>query len=163
MTAHPGAVLACHDAKMEAHVVLDRVRQHSKAHGSALLRETLVREYYVHERARLAVASTKRWLSNELSFVEVSAPSGQYDSLLFEDVSKSDSTPSWRATVDEAPSSADLELAVPKLIASELESLPLAVVDDPSGRKSLVALRALKEGDIIFPGRCSVPGTWPNL
>ena len=102
VTAHPGAVLACHDAKMEAHVVLDRVRQHSKAHGSALLRETLVREYYVHERARLAVASTKRWLSNELSFVEVSAPSGQYGSLLFEDVSKSDSTPSWRATVDEA-------------------------------------------------------------
>ena len=153
VTAHPSAVLACHDVKAEVHCVLDRVKEHSKAHGQDLLRECLQKAFYAEEKARESSGtSTKRWLSKELPFVTVQADSLQ--TVLFADVAHDGSTPLWRANLDQAPTPTDLEDAVTKLMAHEVEADSLVVVDDANGGRSLITTKAIKEGDMVVLARC---------
>jgi len=150
-TAHPGAVLAAHDGKMHAHVILDRVREHSRAHGKELLRQTLEKEYYKAEKAK-AMPKGKRWLSTELSFVRAVAPA--HHGVVFSEVPQRADTPTWRAGLDQAPASHDLESAVPQIMTAELESLPLHLKDGDQGNKCLYASQGFREGDKVAACKC---------
>jgi hypothetical protein len=149
-SAHPAPMLAAHDAKITAHLVLDRVREHSASHGEDVLRSTLFSEYYAAEKAKQS-SGTKRLLSSELTFVEVRAPHDQ--PVLFGDVASDTAVSAWRAGSDLAPASEDLERMVPALVASELDQHPVYVRGDDADTRCLVASRALKDGDVIMPAR----------
>jgi hypothetical protein len=149
-SAHPAPMLAAHDAKINAHLILDRVRDHSAAHGEDILRSTLFAEFYIAEKAKQSSGS-KRLLSTELNFVEVRAPDDQ--PVCFGDVVSDVGSSAWRAGIDLAPASDDLERVVPALVAFELDHHPVYVRGDDAESRCLVASRALKDGDVIIPAR----------
>ena len=148
-SAHPGAAMAAHDGKMQAHMVLDRVREHSKAHGLQVLKASLTREFYREEKKKKGPVA-KRWLSNELCFAAVSISEDQV--VCFDEVPADKGTPSWRAALDQAPSPSDLGLAVPSTVAKDIEDFPL-FVSDVAGVKCLHTSVSLKEGECIVPIR----------
>lgn len=136
---------------MQAHIVLDRIREHSRAHGAEILRKSLESEFYKAEKAK-AAPKGKRWLSTELTFARALAPA--HHGVVFSDVPKKEETPAWRAGIDQAPAAHDLESAVPQLMAAELDSLPLHVKDDGAGNKALCASQGFREGDTVVACRC---------
>ena len=70
---------------MQAHIVLGRVREHSRAHGAEILRKSLESEFYKAEKAK-AAPNGKRWLSTELTFARAVAPA--HHGVVFSDVPK---------------------------------------------------------------------------
>ena len=162
VTAHPAALLAARDANAEVHCVLDRVKVHSKAHGQDLLRESIHDAFYVEEKSRHQPASsTRRLLSKELFFMTVEADSLQ--TVMFADVVHDGSTPSWRANLDQAPSSPDLEEAVATLMAKEVEPGAILVKEDGAGGRAAHAGKAFKEGDEIVAARCLLFSSAQNV
>ena len=146
------------------HCVLDRVRVHSKAHGLDLLRSTLHKSFYADEQARRQSGPTgKRLLSKELTFVRVEAGCDPDQTGLFGDAAQDGKTPSWRSNIDLAPAAADLEDAVSKLVAKELEGGDFFVKDDGAGGRVLVTNNSIKEGDEIVQAKCLLFSNARNL
>ena len=58
-SAHPAIALAAHDLLLPAHVHLDRVSEHSRAHGQMVLRNFLRQEFQGAALARAGVGATR--------------------------------------------------------------------------------------------------------
>jgi hypothetical protein len=147
-TAHPSAILAAHDMKIATHVLLDRVKVHSTQHGQLILKSALQDGFYKIEKDKENL-SEKRFLSTELSFVRVASPAEQ--PIMFDDVAVQKET--WRSKVDVAPAGKDLEIAVPHLVVSKLDNMPVTIKEE-GGVKALYTTRAMKEGDLAIEAKC---------
>ena len=145
-SAHPSLPLAGHDRHMNVHVLLDRVKEHSKRHGEAVLKGWLTQSYDAVERKKVDPAQ-KRLRNEDLYFVTIPAPETQ--PVHFVDV-PTDSA-SWRAGINCIPDSDVLEKGILDLVAKELTDHHLSV-GLRKGRHVLVTNRALKEGAVICPG-----------
>ena len=152
-SAHPGPQLAAHALKINVHIVVDRVRQHSAAHGQTLLRDVLYSQAYSQEKAKV-LPSEKRLLSGDLSFVLVRAPDDQ--TTLLTDMPSDRALSAWRAGADVSPASKDLEAAVPALVAAELETTDGVTLSKIDNELCLTATKSLKEGDEAFTVKCLV-------
>ena len=152
-SAHPGPQLAAHALKINVHIVVDRVRQHSAAHGQTLLRDVLYLQAYSQEKAKV-LPSEKRLLSGDLSFVLVRAPDDQ--TTLLTDMPSDRALSAWRAGADVSPASKDLEAAVPALVAAELETTDGVTLSKIDNELCLTATKSLKEGDEAFTVKCLV-------
>lgn len=148
-SGHPAPQMAAADLRVQCATVYDRVRPHGLAHGQAILRDRILREYVREGKAKVA-PEAKRIVAEDLSFVSLSAPPDQTS--LFDDV-PANSGSAWRAGLDQAPPSADMERVVPELVAAELEAGAVAVVRE-GNELTLVAARALKDGEVVLPLRC---------
>ena len=147
-SAHPSVLLAGHDRRMNVHVLLDRVKQHSIRHGEKILRNWLTRFHDEVERKKVDPAS-KRLRSEDLFFVKVKAPAVQ--PVHFIDVPSDEQKSAWRAGMDSIPDPQVLEKGILDLVAKELTDNHLTVTMR-KGQHVLVTTRALKEGATI----CSV-------
>lgn len=141
-TAHPSALLAAHDRKVQCSTVLDRVKVHSVRHGQHLLKSSLITNHYALEAAK--TPGTKRLLAKDVSLVHVTAPDEQ--TTVWSKVPVPDT---WRSKLDQTPTPEDLEKVVPKLVASELENGQVITMED--GRDTcLAAGQAMKDGDVAI-------------
>jgi len=105
-SAHPAPWLAAFDAGMNVHVVLDRVKAHSKNHGMQIFKKCLSDVFTLTERAKVD-ASAKRLRSQDLHFVVVAAPEEQ--PLKFSEVAPDAQLSGWRAGFNSWPESDVLE------------------------------------------------------
>jgi len=155
-SAHPAYALAAHDLGLTAHVHLDRVSGHSRAHGRQILRNFIHQEFLSAERALHAGGpGAKRIRAEALTFVRVSAPPVQEQTLCFTEVPGIPGTSAWRACIDKFPASDALEKGVLELVKRELETFGLAVRPaQDGGRPALVTERARGDGDVICPVSC---------
>lgn len=160
-SAYPAHALMAHDLRLTAHVLLDRVSGHSRAHGRQVLRDFLYRGFYNAERAAaghaLAAGGAKRIRTEDLTFIRVPAPPLVEQTLCFEEVPGDASTSAWRAGMDEFPAGDALEAGVLALLQHELETCGLAVRPAPApagGRPVLVTEKGRGEGDALCPVSC---------
>ncbi len=150
-SAHPGPQLAAYDLKMTSHTVLERVRVHAASHGQTVMKNILYKQAYTQEKAKV-LPSEKRLLSGDLSFVRVQAPKDQ--TTLFGEMAPDRATSAWRAGIDMAPASKDLESAIPALLAAELDSPIGVALKTVAGELCLTATSALKEGQAVMNVKC---------
>jgi hypothetical protein len=143
-SSHPAAVLAARDMNMTVHIAPVGIRHHSLGHGQLILRDTLFREFYEAERA--SASHHKRVLEAELRFVDLMAPAEQ--PVHFDSVPPASEGGNWRSGLDLCPTTSHLEMAIPRLLSSELDSMGLAIVDD-KGVKRLTATRGFREDEVI--------------
>ena len=140
-----------HDLRIPAHVLYDRVKNHSIKHGRKVLADTVLREYLQEERNKADTVS-KRLRADSLHFAAVEAPDAQ--PVFYCEVPLEESTPSWRRGFDSYPAPDVLEDGVPKLVQHELSDMPVTPMLKNGVAKGLTARTALKEGDVILPAPC---------
>ena len=157
-TAHPACALAAHDLLLPAHICLDRVSEHSRAHGQMVLRNFLRREFKGVALARAGGGAT-RARADDLNFLHVPAPPVQEQTLCFQEV-QVEPTSAWRGGFDEFPASDALDAGVKTLLKNELVTCGLALRRPGDGdgaagdRPVLVTEKARGEGDILCPVSC---------
>ena len=155
-SAHPACALAAHDLLVPAHILLDRVSEHSRAHGEMVLRNFLKQEFQGTELARAGTGAS-RTRADDLTFLQVAAPPVQEQTTCFQEVLV-EKTSAWRGGFDEFPASDALDMGVKALLQQELEAFGLALRrhdgDGAQGRPILMTEKARGEGDILCPVSC---------
>ena len=130
--------------------MLDRVRDHSKAHADVLLKSTLFTRFYKEAKANLP-GQKERLYAHNLSIIQTSAPE-EGDGMRFGDIKIRDE---WRSGLDKVFPEQRLETLVPSLISRELDDSNVFARTIPAdGSRRLVAACALKEGDVLMQASC---------
>ena len=153
VSAFPGPVLAARELKACTHVLLDRVKEHSKAHADALCRAFVLTHFHTLEKAKQPEVK-KRLRADSLNVIDASAPE-QSDGVRFGDIAVGDE---WRSGLDKQFPEQKLETLVPSLISRELDDTDSGTNECArtlaDGTRRLVAARALKEGDSFMKASC---------
>ena len=153
-SAHPACALAAHDLRLTAHIHLDRVSAHSKAHGRAILQDFLHQEFLNAEQGQQALVAGGVKRRRELCFIKVSAPAVGTQAPCFSEVSCCPSS-GWRGGLNEYPALDTLEVGILELLQRELENFGLAMrPGQAGGRPVLFTEKARGEGDILCPVSC---------
>ena len=140
-SAHPAPALAGHENSMNVHILLDRVKEHSRRHGQQIMKSWFMKQFVAIERARADVTA-KRLRVEDLFFVPVDAPVSQV--VQFQEVLPNPGTSGWRAGFNVWPETDTLEQGVMELVAQELVAHQLGV-GERSGKRCLVTTRAIKD------------------
>jgi len=148
-SAHPSFILAALADGSRVHVYLDRVSQHSRAHGLALLKRNLQKKFYAEERGKELALGVKRLRSDELYFIDVEAPEPDEQLIRF-DEAVADPASSWRSGVDQYPAPSEMKRLVLSLLQRELDVANMTV-EAMYGGDALVAHQFLKEGSVALP------------
>ena len=135
--------------KASTHVLLDRVKDHSKKHADAICRATLLAQFHKAEKAKMPSAA-KRLYAENLHYVTVSAPE-QGDGLRWGDIEAADD---WRSGLDKVFPDRKLESLVPSLISKEIDNTSVSVRTLEDGSRRLMAASSLKEGDVVLQASC---------
>ncbi len=142
-TAHPAALVAGRECGLEVTAFFGGVRQHSVAHGQALLEEIFIRKNMSQARSDVGPVR-KRVRSTELQYITIRAPDTQTIELRDVQINSG----SWREGLNRIVD--DLPSKTVSLLQAEWDAYSMTLTRTPQGQ-CLAYSNPLKEGQYICP------------